>query len=612
MIDYNPKIDELREKANNLVERPGVYLMKDKQNEIIYIGKAKRLKNRVVSYFRQNKGHNNKVRKMVSLVDHFDYIVTDSEYEALILECSLIKQYLPKYNILLKDDKGYPYIEITKGAYPRIRAVKQKQNDGGTYLGPFTSGLSVKQSVDDVNRLFGLPTCNKRFPEDFRKERPCLNYHIRRCSGVCMGKISQAEYQSLIQDAISYLKNGGQQTTEMLRAQMEEAAEALDFEKAAKLRDRMRAIEKLGESQKVLRADETSHDYIGIERLGTRACVAILQFRGGQLHNKDDFSFRDIEDLEELLTDFIPQYYHKGGDVPKILSVDLELEDRELYENYLSELAGRKVTINVPQRGEQKKLIDMAKQNALEQLSYKIHQKSAEVTALQELGELLGMDQPPQYIESYDISNIGNDYMVAGMVVFENARPLRKAYKKFSIKEQATQDDYACMQEVIRRRFEHYQNPEETDEGFKRLPDLILLDGGKGHVSAVSPVLRQMGISVPLFGMVKDSKHKTRAIATNGGEIQVSTFRSAFRLITQIQDEVHRFSITFQRQKQKQKNFAISLTEVPGIGKVKAQTLLKHYKTKTALKAASIEELQEIAKVRDEVAKALYDHIQQL
>lgn len=612
MIDYNPRIDALREKANELVEKPGVYLMKDVNNEIIYIGKAKRLKHRVVSYFRQNKGHNNKVRKMVSLVDHFDYIVTDSEYEALILECSLIKQYLPKYNILLKDDKGYPYIEVTNEAYPRIKAVKQKLDNGSTYLGPFTSGISVKQSVDDVNRLFGLPTCSKHFPEDFHKERPCLNYHIHRCNGICRGRVSRAEYQNIIQDAISYLKNGEKQTTALLQQQMEAAAERLDFEKAAKLRDRIRAIEKLGETQKVLRSDETSHDYIGMEQLGDHIAIAVLQFRRGQLHNKEDFLFRDAEDKEETLADFLPQFYHKGSDVPKIVSLDIELEDTELYENYLSMVGGRKVHITIPQRGEQKKLIDMAKSNALEQLSMKRHQKSPEITAMQELGKLLGLLKAPEYIESYDISNIGNDYMVAGMIVFENARPLRKAYKRFSIKEQLTQDDYACMQEVLRRRFTHYLDPNETDEGFKRKPDLILLDGGKGHVAAVQQVLDELGIVVPLYGLVKDSKHKTRAIATDGGEIQISTFRSAFRVCTQIQDEVHRFAIAYQRQKQNKKNFALSLQEVPGIGEKKAAALLRQFKTKTALKAASVEDLQAAAKVNVTIAQALYDFLQNL
>lgn len=606
----NPKIDWLRAKANSLVEQPGVYLMKNKQKEVIYVGKAKRLKNRVVSYFRQNKGHNEKVRKMVSVVDDFDYIITDSEFEALVLECSLIKQYSPKYNILLKDGKGYHYVQITNEPFPRILACKQKVDDGSTYLGPYTSSFAVTQSVDQVNELFKLPSCSKKFPADFRKGRPCLNFHIKKCMGLCRGKLSQSAYQAIIKDAVSYLKNGSSHALDQLKKQMEEAAEQLDFEKAAKLRDRIAAIQKLAETQKVMLTTSKDQDFIGVEQMNAVACIAVLKFRNGQLHDKDHFFFEDVYDREELLTEFLSQYYRKGSYIPKLISVELPLPDSELYENFLSQTAGRKVSITVPQKGEPKKLINMAKNNALEELSRKLEKKSREIVASQELGNLLGLSKTPEYIESYDISNIGNDYMVAGMIVFQNARPYKNAYKKFSMKDHLTQDDYACMQEVISRRFQRYLDPDETDEGFKRLPDLILLDGGKGHVAAVEPLLRQMGINVPVYGMVKDSKHKTRAIAVNGGEIQISTCKSAFRLVTQIQDEVHRFAISYQRKKHQKNTFTLELTSIKGIGEKKALALLKQFKTKKGLKAATLDELRQTAKVNEETARLLYDTIQ--
>lgn len=600
----NPKLDELKDKANSLVEKPGVYLMKDCDNKIIYIGKAKRLKHRVVSYFRHNKSHNDKVKKMVSLVCDFDYIIANSEYEALVLECSLIKQYSPKYNILLKDDKGYNYIKVTNEDYPKIKAVKQKLNDTSTYLGPYTS--SVKPLVDEVNKVFTLPTCNRKFPQEFNKARPCLNYHIKNCSGICLGKTSKNDYQSTINDAVSYLKNGSVNSIKSLEEQMMEASENLEFEKAAKIRDRLIAIQKFNQTQIVLLENDKNQDFIGIEQLDDKACIAILKFRNGKLYDKDDYFFNDCYSKEELIVDFITQYYKKDSNIPKIICVDTQFDDVELYENYLSSLASYKVTISIPQKGEKKKIIDMAKNNALEILSLKTQKKSREIVALKELASLLGLNKTPQYIESYDISNIKNDYMVAGMIVFENAKPKKSAYKKFSIKENLSQDDYACMAEVVTRRFKRYLDENEKDDGFKKLPDLILLDGGKGHVSTVSPILKSLGINIPIFGMVKDSKHRTRAISHDGGEIQISTFKSAFRLITQIQDEVHRFAITYQRKKHKQNTFTMEFTSIKGIGEKKALALLKYFKTKKAMKEATVQQLKSIGKLTDTSANELY------
>lgn len=608
----NPNLEQLRAKANQLVEQPGVYLMKNKQHEIIYIGKAKRLKQRVVSYFRQNKGHQEKVKKMVSQVEDFDYIIAESEFEALVLECSLIKQYLPKYNILLKDDKGYHYLKITDEPYPRIQAVRQKLQDHATYLGPYTSSFSVTQSVDEVNKVFMLPTCHKKFPDEFRKERPCLNFHIKKCMGICRGNISQNEYQDIIKEATGYLKKGNHQAMKQLRQQMEQAAEQLDFEKAAKLRDRLQAIERLNQSQKVLMNHDKDQDFIAIEQVNTKACVVVLQFRNGQLHNKNTYLFEHSYDKQDSISEFLSQYYQFKNNIPKFIALGIDFPDIELYQDYLSQLAGQRVTIHIPQKGEQKRLIDMAQTNALEELSRSLEKKSKEVVALQELSQLLGLSKIPEYIESYDISNIGNDYMVGAMIVFENAKPLKKAYKKFSMKEHQTQNDYACMSEMITRRFQRYLDPNETDKGFKRLPDLILLDGGSAHVSIIAPILKQMNLSIPLFGMVKDSKHKTRAIALDGGEIQISTFRSAFRLVTQIQEEVHRFAITYQRKKHQQNTFTLELTSIKGIGEKKAFALLKKFKTKKALKQATLKQIRSVAKLNAETAALVYDLVQKM
>ncbi len=603
---------KLREKALNLVEKPGVYLMKDKQNKIIYIGKAKSLKNRVVSYFRSSKSHNDKVLKMVSLVEDFDYIITDSEFEALVLECSLIKQYAPKYNILLKDDKGYRYIKVTKDNYPRIRTAKQKIDDDSRYIGPFVSAFTVSQSVDEVNKIFLLPTCNRKFPAEFNKARPCLNFYIKNCMGVCKGGVSQAEYENIIIQAISYLDDGSELTQTKLISEMEKAAENLDFEKAARIRDRISAITKLGESQKVLYTNRKENDFIGVQLLNSTAVIVVLKYKNGNLYDKLTHTFYDVYDKNELLNEFLLQYYQDSNIIPTQIYIDSEIEDVELLCQYFTEIKGKKVSMLLPQKGDSKKTLLMAQNNALEELSRIINKKSREVVALSELQQLLGLASPPEYIESYDISNLKDSHIVGGMVVFKNGLPYKNAYKKFSMKENLTQDDYACMREMISRRFTRYLDEDEKNEGFKTLPDLILLDGGSNHVSVVKPILRELKLNIPIFGMVKDSRHRTRAIAYDGKEIQISTFKSAFRLITQIQDEVHRYSIAFQKQKHKKHTFAMGLTDVPKIGPKKAQALLKQFKTKKALKEASAHEVKAIVKCDDDTIAKLMEAIKNI
>lgn len=627
LLNMNKYLDRLSEKARNLTDMPGVYIMKNIKGEIIYIGKAKVLKNRVSGYFQKNAAHNEKVRKMVEQVFDFDYIVCDSEFEALVLECSLIKQNTPKYNILLKDDKGYHYIKITKGDYPRITAEKQRIDDDVEYIGPYTSSFSVTQTVDEVNRIFKLPTCNRTFPQDIKKTRPCLNFHIKQCMGVCKGRIKKEEYREIMSQAISYIKKGGANLLTRLTEQMEQASENLEFEKAAKLRDRIQAIKKIADTQKVYMINQPDQDVIGFSQHLTNATVAILKFRNNQLVDKEDYSFTDIYDLSQTRQEFLNQFYLSTADIPRQIVIDEEFDGMNLLQDYLTEKQGVKIQIKMPVKGEQKKLVSMAQNNASEKLSKQVERTGREVAALSELTKLLGLSKTPEYIEAYDISNLGDSSIVAGMVVFHNGRPLKKAYKKFKISEGNGQDDYRSMREVISRRFGRYfeeqnkssGNPTSEDidgddapEGFARLPDLILLDGGKGHVGAIKPLLVEMGLDIPLFGMVKDSKHRTRAIAVDGGEIAIAGYKSAFSFVTNIQDEVHRFSINYQKKVHKKSSFEITLTRVDGIGDKKAAVILKTYKTKADLKEATIEDLKRTAKINEKTATELYNLIQNI
>lgn len=590
----NKRLPYLRDKTSKLTLSPGCYIMKNEKGKIIYIGKAKSLRKRVTSYFRASADHLPKVAKMVSMVYDYDFIVTDSEFEALVLECSLIKQNMPRYNILLKDDKGYSYIKITNEEYPRISAALQKDDDNAVYIGPYTSSYAVKQAVEEANNVFKLPTCHKVFPRDFRKARPCLNHHINKCMGLCRGKISKEDYREIINQAVDYMKNGSAKSVERLTSLMEEASEALDFEQAAKLRDRIRSIEKISENQKIIDENMKDADIIALAENVEIACASVLMYRGGRLFDKVSFMLGEIEDTKQMRGDFLYQFYADKADIPKNIFLDGELEDLELAERFLREKSGRAVHIKIPQRGNIMKLVEMARANAGEQISIKIGRTGKEVIALDELSKLLGLPNPPKYIECYDISNLASANMVAGMVVFKNARPFKKNYKKFTIKTVFEQNDYACMQEVIERRIKRYLDSEETDEGFKTLPDLIFLDGGKGHVNAVSTVLEKYHLNIPLYGLVKDSKHRTRAIATGGGEISVSQMKSAFNLITRIQDEVHRYAITFQASKHKKNTYQLELTKVKGIGDAKAKKLIMHFKTKEALKKASISEIKSV------------------
>lgn len=603
----NPRLPYLRDKTGKLTTSPGCYIMKDSSKKIIYIGKAKNLRNRVSSYFRPWQDHLPKVWRMVSHVYDYDFIVTDSEFEALVLECSLIKQYTPKYNILLKDDKGYSYIRVTKEPYPRLQAVLQKEDDGAQYIGPYTSSYAVKQAVEEANRVFRLPTCQRRFPQDFRKERPCLNHHIKKCMGVCTGRFSEEEYNETVRQAVDYIKGGSQLSVERLTEQMNAAAEELDFELAAKLRDRIAAIKKAADDQKIIDDSMKDSDIIAISQNSEKACASVIMYRGGRLFDKADFFLGEKEDQSEMRESFLTGYYSVREFVPKEILLDEEIENRELLEQWLRDKSGHAVHISTPQRGHLLRLTTLAKNNASEYLSIKVGRTGKEIVALEELTKALGLPKPPRFIECYDISNLASSDMVAGMVVYENGRPCRKFYKRFSIKTVADQNDYACMAEVLERRFRNYF--EKTDEGFSTLPDLIFLDGGQGHVNVITPLVRAMGIDVPIYGLVKDSKHRTRAVATGGGEISLTRSRAAFNLVTQIQDEVHRYAITYQAKKHKKSSYQLELTKVRGIGPKKAVKLMTEYKTKDKLREASAEELAAAAGVSLETAQQLYELI---
>ena len=603
-MEKTNRIKELRKQAMALPQLPGVYIMKDSQNTIIYIGKAKALKNRVSQYFGSDTGHTEKVRRMVSKVDRFEYIVTDNEFEALVLECSLIKQYSPKYNILLKDDKGYRYIRISPPPYSRISVALQKPDDGARYLGPYISGFVVKEAVDEVNRVFQLPTCNRVFGKG-KRERPCLNHYIDQCCAPCNGYISKEDYDERIEQAIEFLTQGGTKLLTLLERRMNQAAENLEFEKAARLRDRIAAIRRLGQKQKVVRSRIAEQDVIALARGEKGVFFEVFRFKKGKLYDREDFVVEEGGDLPPVRSEFLQRYYSIRDYVPPQVTLDGEIEDQELTEQWLSEKAGRRVYIVQPQKGEQAQLVEMCRGNAAERAAQQVGIAGRDAAALDELARLLGLSQPPRVIESYDVSNTGGSDNVAGMVVFENGQPLKSSYRRFKIKTVVGQDDYGSMREVLTRRLAEYEEHKGEDNGFGRLPDLILLDGGRGHVAAVRPILEAGGYNVPVFGMVKDSRHRTRAISGEGGEIAINGRRSAFTLVSSIQEEVHRYAIAYHRQRRAKRGIGTVLTQIKGVGKVRAEALLRHFGSVKAIRSASADEITAVKGVSRLAADAI-------
>lgn len=601
----NPKMQQLRKKAMALPLLPGVYIMHGKSGEIIYIGKAKALKNRVSQYFGSQNNHAEKVRRMVDNVDDFEYIITDSEFEALILECSLIKQHTPKYNILLKDDKGYSYIKLSAGDWGKLSYVLQKSDDGAQYIGPYKSSYYVKSAVEEANKIFMLPTCNRRFPQDFRKGRPCLNYHIKQCMAPCTGRVKLKDYKESLAQALDFLKGGSSNSIKQLTAQMEEAAENLEFERAARIRDKINAVKKMGDKQKVVANRVLDEDVIASFTDDGKICFQVFRFEGGRLFDRESFIF-DSGDSESEYEEFLLGYYTIRNDIPKNIAIDREFDGIDAISQWLSEKRGNKVNVTVPQRGEQAQLVSMCRSNAAEALAQKKGATVREFGVLEELKETLGLEKLPEYIESYDISNLAGTENVAGMIVYKNGKPLKSAYKKFKIKGFEGQDDYASMAEVISRRFDEYYKADDKSEGFGRLPDLILLDGGKGQVAAVKQVLEKMNITVPLFGMVKDDRHRTRAVTGDGGEIAISSKRALFTFLSKMQDEVHRFAIGYHHARRSKNTFKSSLTNIDGVGEVRAKSLLKYFRTIDNISKADLEELENAPKMTKDTALAVY------
>ena len=597
------KLKELKLKANRLPLDPGVYIMKNNKGEIIYIGKAKALKNRVTQYFGSGNQHTEKVMRMVSYVDDFEYIICDSEFEALILENSLIKQNKPKYNILLKDDKGYSYVKISKEKWPRISTAKMTDKSG-EYIGPFNSGFIVKETVAEAKKIFKLPDCNRNFDTI---SKPCLNFHIGLCEAPCKGKISHSDYMETIEAAKEFIKRGDIEgiSIESLEEKMLNAAENLQFETAARLRDRINAIKKIREKQKVVRISHKSQDVIATALLGEKACVAVISFRNYRLSDKQHYFVEGFLDKAAVYSEFLQQYYLEKADIPSRILIDCE-NDYSLTEKWLTEKSGHKVSFIVPKSAEPLKLLEMCLNNAAENLSEKTEQTGREMSALNELRTLLGLSTTPSYIESYDISNTAGSENVAGMIVFKDGKPYKPAYKRFKIKSFIGQDDYRSMAEVLERRFTEYK--EGTDPYFKNLPDLILLDGAKGQINAVIPVMQKYGIDVPIFGMVKDSKHRTRAIATTGGDISIKSNRRCFTLITKIQDEVHRFAIGYHKKLQSKNMLKSELLEIEGVGKAKAEALFKHFGSIKKIKEADISQLTVVKGISEAIANNIKNH----
>ena len=577
--------------------------MKSKSGKIIYIGKAKELKNRVTQYFGSGNNHTEKVRQMVYNVADFEYIICDSEFEALVLESSLIKQNQPKYNILLKDDKGYHYIKITREKWRKISYANQT-DDSSVFIGPYYSSYVVKDTVECVRNIYKLPDCNRSFD---KYSKQCLNYHIGKCFAPCRGRISINDYNETIDSAISFIKSGDvSKIVPELTKKMEKAAENLDFEYAAKLRDSITAIKKLGEKQKVVMCTYKNQDVFASAFLGDTACVSVFNFRNGRLVDKNHYFVDGVFEKNELYGAFFEQYYSIKSDIPPRILIDSSFSDSLLIADWLKEKSGRKVSFVLPKAGEQKQIIDMCLKNAGDNLSEKSKSSGKDMSALNELASLLGLSNVPRLIESYDISHTAGDENVGGMIVFKDGQPLKRNYRRFKIRSFSGADDYRAMAEVIDRRLNEYEKGE--DEAFSILPDLILLDGSTGQINACLPVLKSHNADIPLFGMVKDSKHKTRAIAANGGDIAVKSNKLAFVLINKIQEEVHRFAISYHRNLRTKKMLYSQLLDIDGIGKNTAKELLLSFKTIDNIKNASIDELKTVKGISDKTAAKIYDY----
>ncbi len=604
-----------------LPDKPGVYIMKNSLGEVIYVGKAKVLKNRVRQYFQNSKNHSEKVRAMVKNIAEFEYIVTDSEMEALILECNLIKKYSPRYNIALKDDKFYPFIKITTNEdFPRVYVTRNFAKDGNRYFGPYTNGTAVYEVMGLIKKLFPLRTCKKAIVEGGEPTRACLNYHINLCKAPCAGYISKAEYWEMIDEIINILNGTDTSIIKKLKLEMEKAAEELEFEKAAKIRDRILAIELISEKQKMFTVKEGDEDFIDLYTDEKDGCAQVFFVREGKVTGREHFMIENIGDdpVKEVISSFIASFYGGTAQIPKTIYVPEQIEDQELIEKFLTEKRGSKVWIKVPKKGDKKNLLDMVRNNAkimLDQFKEKmVEEKELNKSALTELADVLGLDSLPARIEAYDISNIQGVDSVGTMVVFENGKAKNSDYRRFKIKSVKGPNDYESMREILSRRFSHgleevnkikERNLEYSKGKFCIFPDLIMMDGGKGQVNIALEVLKDFGIEIPVCGLVKDDKHRTRGIIFNNEEILIRRGSGLMNLITRVQDEVHRYAITYHRSLRDKRTLHSILEDIPRIGEKRRRNLLMKFGSIDNIKKASMEELLDTPGIDKRAAESI-------
>ncbi|MBR4873529.1 MAG: excinuclease ABC subunit UvrC [Clostridia bacterium] len=607
MAQNQDRVKALLEKANGLPLCPGVYIMKNAAGKVIYVGKSRKLKNRVSQYF-QNGSKNLKTYRMVSSVDSFDYIVCNTEIEALTLENTLIKQYSPKYNIKLKDAKSYPYIKITHEAYPRLIYTRTRSNDRATYYGPYTGTATVFSILSLLCKTFGIPSCNRRFPEEIGKERPCIYKQMKQCCGVCTGEVSEEEYRELFRSAADILRGNIKETRRELEEKMYAYSEAENYEAAIRYRNTITALDKLSEKQKVVASSKENHDVVGLFEGDVCTGISVLNVRGGVLVNKCDYVFGSDRIVDEDgISTFLCDYYRGKEDIPReiLLSAEMEDEEKTLIEEYLSSLVGMRIELRVPERGDKRALCKMAVENAEQAARQYVAEAERSDTVLASLASVLGLEALPLRIEAYDISNLGEEHKTAGMVVCEDGKMKSADYRSFSIRDVDGTDDYACMRETIRRRFAHLN---DENGSFSKIPDLILLDGGRGHVSCVRETLAEIGVDVPVFGMVKDEFHKTRALCDETREISIAREQQLFVFIYKIQEEVHRYTVGRMSGAKRKTLKRSSLEAIRGIGPKKARAILLKFGTLAAVKKATADELVQTPGLSRADAEAIVEH----
>lgn len=606
----------IQEELKKLPTCPGVYLMHDADDTIIYVGKAVNLRNRVRSYFRESTNKSPKIQKMVTLIARFEYIVTDSELEALVLENNLIKEYSPKYNTMLKDDKTYPYIKVTMGEdYPRVLFSREMKKDKSRYFGPYTSAAAVKDTIELINKLYQLRTCNKKFPRDFGVERPCLNYHIKQCTAPCQGTVSKEAYHQQIEKAMEFLNGNYGIILDELETKMTEASENLEFEEAIRYRELLQSVRAVSQKQKITDSDGEDKDVIALAKEDEDAVVQVFFIRGGRLIGREHFYMTHVSDESkaEILQSFVQQFYSGTPFIPRELMLQYEIEEGEVIEQWLTEKKGSRVHLRVPKIGTKEKLVELAAQNAGLVLSRDRERIKREegrtIGAVKEICELLGLPGI-QRMEAYDISNISGFANVGSMVVYEKGKPKRSDYRKFRIKSVSGPDDYACMHEVLERRFLHGIRESEAGDkeldSFTRFPDLILMDGGRGQVNIALEVLKDLDISIPVCGMVKDDNHRTRGLYYNNVEIPIDKTSEGFRLITRIQDEAHRFAIEYHRSLRSKGQVKSVLDDIPGIGPARRKALMRYYKSLEDIRNATAEELSRVPELNIRTAEEIY------